>query len=81
MAGYTLTLDMPVKPGLFDFTKELDALVIKYGGRVYLAKDACLAPESLRAMYADLAKWTAVKKSVDPGNRFNSALSERLKLW
>lgn len=80
MAGYTLALDMPVKPGLFEFTRELDELVIKYGGRVYLAKDACLAPESFRMMYPDLAKWTALKRSVDPASRFSSALSERLKL-
>lgn len=80
IAGYTLALDMPVKPGLFEFTQELDRLVMKHGGRVYLAKDACLTPESFRSMYPDLAKWTALKKSVDPGLRFSSALAERLKL-
>lgn len=80
MAGYTLALDMPVKPGLFEFTKELDELVIKHGGRVYLTKDACLSRETFRRMYPDLSKWTAVKKAVDPHNRFSSALSERLQL-
>lgn len=80
MEGYTLALDMAVKPGLCEFTQELDNLVIKYGGRVYLAKDACLNPKSFRNMYTDLAKWSALKKSIDPNNSFNSALSERLKI-
>ena len=81
IAGYTLTLDMPVKPGLFEFTKELDELVIKYGGRVYLAKDACLSPESFRQMYAaGLDDWIRIKKEADPAKLFRSALSDRLKI-
>lgn len=80
MPGYTLTLDMPVKAGLFDFTKELDGLVMKYGGRVYLAKDACLAPETFASMYSDLDNWLKIKKEVDPDKVFRSNLSERLHL-
>ena len=80
LAGFTLALDIPVKPGLFQFLQELDAIVIKYGGRVYLAKDACLSSESLPKMYPELPKWTGLKKAVDAHNRFSSALSERLKL-
>jgi decaprenylphospho-beta-D-ribofuranose 2-oxidase len=79
--GYTLALDMPVKTGLVEFTQELDALVIKYGGRIYLAKDACLSPESFRKMYGELDKWLSLKRAVDPNNRFSSALSERLRLF
>lgn len=82
MPGFTLTLDMPVKPGLFEFTKRLDELVIKFGGRVYLAKDACLSAADFRLMYREqLEKWLRVKREIDPCNRFSSALAERLHLF
>jgi decaprenylphospho-beta-D-ribofuranose 2-oxidase len=80
MTGYTLALDVPVKPGLLDFTKELDEIVLKYGGRVYLAKDSCLAPETFAKMYPELEKFREIKKSVDRNNRFNSVLSDRLNI-
>jgi decaprenylphospho-beta-D-ribofuranose 2-oxidase len=82
MPGYTLTLDMPVKHGLFEFTRQLDEIVIKYGGRVYLAKDSCVSAEDFRLMYRDrVEEWLKVKRAVDPANRFSSALSERLRLF
>jgi hypothetical protein len=34
--GYTLALDIPVRKGLFEFLDELDNVVLKYGGRLYL---------------------------------------------
>lgn len=80
MPGYTLALDMPVKPGLWEFLNQLDELVIQYGGRVYLAKDARLSPEAFRAMYPKFPQWLEVKSRVDPHNRFSSALSQRLQI-
>jgi FAD/FMN-containing dehydrogenase len=80
IAGYTLTLDMPVKPGLFDFTKQLDQIVLEFNGRIYLAKDSCLGPEEFRQMYPAFSKWLTIKKKVDPNNVFSSHLSNRLKL-
>jgi len=63
--------------GLLD---ELDEIVLRFGGRVYLAKDARLAPERLRAMYPRLPNWLRVKGAVDPRGRFSSSLSARLGL-
>ncbi len=80
MPGYTLALDMPVKPGLWKFLDQLDRIIIEHGGRVYLAKDARLSPEAFRAMYPELPKWLKVKSSIDPNNRFSSALSRRLQV-
>ncbi len=80
MPGYTLALDMPVKQGLWEFLDQLDELVIQYGGRVYLAKDARLSPEAFRAMYPSFTQWLEVKSRVDPDNRFSSALSKRLQI-
>jgi decaprenylphospho-beta-D-ribofuranose 2-oxidase len=80
MPGYTLTLDMPVKSGLWPFLEELDQWVIAYGGRVYLAKDARLRAETFRTMYPKFPEWLAVKSQVDPDNVFTSALAERLEI-
>ncbi len=80
ISGYTLALDLPVKTGIFEFSRELDQIVLKHGGRVYLAKDACLEAESFRSMYKDYPEWLRIKKEVDPKNKFSSALSKRLRL-
>jgi decaprenylphospho-beta-D-ribofuranose 2-oxidase len=77
--GYTLSLDLPVgDPDLFPFLDRLDDIVLKHGGRVYLAKDARLKPETFREMYPRLDEWLAVKRKVDPENRFSSDLARRL---
>ena len=78
--GYTLALDIAVKPGLYAFLDRLDRLVINYGGRVYLAKDIRLTPESFRKMYPRFPQWLEIKSRVDPNNRFTSVLSQRLQL-
>jgi decaprenylphospho-beta-D-ribofuranose 2-oxidase len=79
--GYTLTLDLPVSdPGLFPFLDSLDAIVLKYGGRVYLAKDARLRAETFRAMYPRLNEWQQIKAQVDSENRFASDLARRLEM-
>ncbi len=80
MSGYTLALDIPMKPGLDRFLYQLDELVIQYGGRVYLAKDARLSASAFRAMYPNFEQWLEVKSKVDPDNYFSSALSQRLEI-
>jgi FAD/FMN-containing dehydrogenase len=80
MPGYTLALDFPVTDGLLQFLDGLDQMVLKRGGRVYLAKDARLRPEVFRAMYPGFGKWRAVKAAVDPAWRFSSSLSRRLEM-
>jgi FAD/FMN-containing dehydrogenase len=79
--GYTLTLDFPIRDeGLFPFLDRLDEIVLKYGGRVYLAKDARMRAETFHAMYPRLAEWQRIKARVDPDNRFESGLSRRLRM-
>lgn len=81
MAGYTLALDIPLRDdGVFALLKTLDEIVLQHGGRVYLAKDAVLTPQQFRAMYPRYAQWLAIKHDIDPGLRFQSALSHRLGL-
>lgn len=81
LPGYTLALDLPVRDaGLFELLDRLDEIVVATGGRVYLAKDCRLAASTFRAMYPRYGEWLAVKHAVDPGSRFNSSLSRRLRL-
>jgi len=79
MPGYTLALDLPIRDhGLFALLNKLDEIVLLYGGRVYLAKDARLPAESFRAMYPRYAEWLKIKNEIDPQNRFSSSMSRRL---
>ncbi len=78
MPGYTLALDFPVTDGLLEFLDTLDAMVLKRGGRVYLAKDARMRPDVFHAMYPNLAQWQQAKAAADPGCRFSSSLARRI---
>jgi decaprenylphospho-beta-D-ribofuranose 2-oxidase len=81
LAGWTLAVDLPATDArVFILLDELDEAVAEAGGRVYLAKDARLRPEFLRAMYPRLDEWRAVKQLVDPTGIFQSDLSRRLGL-
>ena len=78
-AGHTLTLDIPNSgEDLRRLVRELDALVLDHGGRLYLAKDAMTTPEAFRAMYPRLSEFQQIKAQVDPNNRFSSSQARRL---
>lgn len=79
--GFTLALDIPIQDqGLFSVLDRCDEIVVSHGGRVYLAKDARLKPALFQAMYPSYEKWLAIKKQIDPHNKFSSSLSIRLEL-
>ena len=79
IAGTTLSLDVPYRgPSTEALIHELNALTIKAGGRVYLAKDAVTRAEDFAVMMPRLADWKAVRDRWDPGRRFRSAQSTRL---
>jgi decaprenylphospho-beta-D-ribofuranose 2-oxidase len=81
MPGFTLALDLPNRGAATRaITSELDRLVIRQGGRIYLAKDATLAAEHLEAMYPRLGEFRAIRDRYDPAHRFQSSLSRRLGL-
>jgi decaprenylphospho-beta-D-ribofuranose 2-oxidase len=80
-AGYTLALDIPFPSGeLICFLHELDEIVLKHSGRIYLAKDSCMKAVTFRQMYPRYQEWLAIKDAVDPGRRFTSDLSRRLQI-
>ena len=78
--GYSLALDIPMMPGTLEFYEKLNEITVAAGGRIYLAKDAATSPAHFRQMYPRLGEWEAVKRHLDPDDRFASSLSRRLKI-
>lgn len=81
LSGYTLAVDVPRRhPELFPLLDEVDRIVVRLGGRVYLAKDARMSGDVIRDMYPKLDRWADVKARVDPEGRLSSDLARRLRL-
>ena len=78
--GYTLALDFPATAPVFALFGELDAIVADHGGRLYLAKDACMDAEMMRRGYPRLERFRAVRQAWDPRGVFQSHQSRRLEL-
>jgi decaprenylphospho-beta-D-ribofuranose 2-oxidase len=78
--GYTLALDFPVRKGLFEFLDELDAIVLEYGGRLYMSKDARMKPEVLFKGYPRIEQFRSIVKKYNPDGKLSSIQSERLLL-
>jgi decaprenylphospho-beta-D-ribofuranose 2-oxidase len=79
-AGYTLALDFPNEPGVAELYARLVVITLRYGGRVYLAKDALLDPGAFREMYPRWGEFREVLEAVDPRRRLQSDMSRRLLL-
>lgn len=80
MEGYTLALDFPIRNGLFDFLDELDKIVLQYGGRLYMSKDARMKPEVLQAGYPSLEEFKTIIRKYNPDGKIYSMQSDRLLL-
>ncbi|MQA13810.1 MAG: FAD-binding protein [Pseudonocardiaceae bacterium] len=78
--GWTLTVDIPIGPGLAAMCDRLDELVLAAGGRLYLAKESRTSAAALHRMYPRLEEWRKVRATVDPDGIFASDLSRRLQL-
>ena len=77
--GHTLALDFPYTgPDLQELLGEWDQLLLKYGGRLYLAKDSLTTAEVFSAMYPRLGEFQEVRAKLDPENRFVSTQARRL---
>ena len=78
--GYTLTLDFKQEKTLFPLLDELDSVVIDYGGRLYLAKDARMSEETFKAGYPEWEEFRKIKDRIDPSTVFTSLQSRRIGL-
>lgn len=78
--GYTLALDFPVRGDLLNFLDELDQIVLQYGGRLYMSKDARMKPEVLKSGYPELNKFKEIVRKYNPDGKIHSNQSDRLFL-
>lgn len=79
-AGYTLALDFKAEAAVFELLDALDAIVLQYGGRLYLAKDARMSAATFKASYPNWQAFEEVRARWHAHGKFASAQSLRLGL-
>jgi hypothetical protein len=79
LEGYTLALDMPISPAALSLLERLDAIVLAHDGRFYLAKDARMSSQTLRAADARVPEFQSVRSTLG-AHVFQSSQSRRLAL-
>jgi decaprenylphospho-beta-D-ribofuranose 2-oxidase len=80
LEGYTLTLDFHATAAALQLATELDRRVMTFGGRVYLAKDACQSRALVEAGYPHLNAFRTFRQQSGAAAKFQSLQSQRLAL-
>jgi FAD/FMN-containing dehydrogenase len=78
--GFTLALDFPASSATFTLLEELDSLVLRHGGRLYLTKDARMPRHVLEEGYPDVGPFRALRRELDLRGTLASLQSSRLEL-
>jgi len=78
MEGYSLALDFKMEKGLFDLLDSLDEVVLRHGGRIYLAKDARVKKEIFERGYPQVEEFRMLRKKYGMNKKFNSLQSQRI---
>ncbi|QGJ70778.1 Decaprenylphosphoryl-beta-D-ribose oxidase [Planctomycetales bacterium 10988] len=77
--GLSLALDLPfIEKKSQSLIDKMNDIVLEYGGRIYLAKDALTRCEDFQQMEPRLARFQAIRQKWDPEGKLRSAQSERL---
>jgi decaprenylphospho-beta-D-ribofuranose 2-oxidase len=76
--GYSLALDFKLDAGLFDFLDQLDEIVLKHEGRLYLTKDSRMSESMFKATYPDWKKLVDVREKYGITPYFYSRQAQRL---
>lgn len=80
MEGYTLALDFKAEPAVFELLDQLDKLVLDYGGRLYLTKDARMNEATFKAGYPRWQEFDEIRARYHAIGKFASRQSRRLGL-
>lgn len=80
MAGWNVCVDFPIRAGLSEFLSRMDARVLAFGGRLYVAKDSRTSAAMFHAMYPRIDEWLATRRAIDPHGVFVSDMARRLEL-
>jgi decaprenylphospho-beta-D-ribofuranose 2-oxidase len=78
MEGYTLALDFKIEEKLFGLLDELDAIVLAYGGRLYLTKDTRMSEATFKRSYPRWEAFQDIRARYGAQGRFASQQSQRL---
>ena len=80
MKGYSLALDFKYQPKLLPLLDKLDQIVMKCGGRIYLAKDARVNKSVFQAGYPKIEEFRSFRKKHGLDKTYNSIQSKRLEI-
>lgn len=80
MEGYTLALDFKLEADLLELLDELDSMVLAYGGRLYLAKDARMSEATFKQSQPNWQQFQEVRAHYGALGKFASLQSRRLGL-
>lgn len=78
MEGYSLALDFKIEKGVFELMDKLDEIMVKYGGRIYLAKDVRVSKEVFEKGYPHIDAFRQFRKDNELDRVFNSLQSKRV---
>ena len=78
MEGYSLALDFKIEKEVFQLLNQLDRIVVKYGGRLYLTKDVRVSKEVFEKGYPQINKFRELRRKYTMDKKFNSLQSLRL---
>jgi decaprenylphospho-beta-D-ribofuranose 2-oxidase len=78
LEGYTLALDFKIESGLFDLLDEIDEIVIKYQGRIYLTKDVRVSKETFEKGYPKIESFRQFRNQIPMGSKLQSLQSKRV---
>ncbi len=78
MEGYSLALDFKIEEGVFELLDKLDTIVLKYKGRIYLAKDARVRKGIFEKGYPQIDIFRQFRKKHGMDKVFQSRQSKRV---
>jgi FAD/FMN-containing dehydrogenase len=76
--GYSLALDFKIEKGLFKLLDQLDEIVVKYHGRIYLTKDVRVSKETFEQGYPQIETFRQYRKENKMDTKFQSIQSQRV---
>ncbi len=78
--GWTIAIDYPHESFDHIAIRKFYKLLIDLDGLIYLAKDSTLMDFEFKKMFSNYSNWLKIIKEIDKNKKFQSMLSERLKL-
>jgi hypothetical protein len=78
--GYSLALDFKLNQSVIKLIKELDEIVLRCNGRIYLAKDSLMTETTFKSSYPKWENFMQVREKYGASDKFSSNLAIRVGL-